>query len=197
MTKDRGRSRKEEEGLGIGTEQTSPPGLQPSSFGLHPSSRRPNPFLGYRRTHRPTRPSEEIHHRVALLIAVAALEVDGDVAVGADLDRPRAPEIRRAGRRGPRAQLVPTLGCERTRAPTAKRWLSSKTTAPSTQAISMSRRFRFNEPDLLADGNVLDGAADQGLAAGRRRRRRMPSVSGEKTMLSGLSTRSAMRCSGS
>ena len=45
--------------------------------------------------------------------------------------------------------------------------LSSNTPAPSTQAISISRRFRFKRAGLLAHGNVFDRSADQSSA--RRR----------------------------
>ena len=147
--------------------------------------------------------SQEVHHGVALPVAVATLEVDRHVAVGTHGNgvAPQRYADRAAVVRAP--NWLPASGCDRIKAPTASRWASSKTMAPSIQAISTSCLFFLMEPVLLADGDVFDRTSDQDLSAGPVGRPwPLCFASGGRMhsgfrMLTGFRIRSRIRCSGS
>ena len=94
-------------------------------------------------------------------------------------------------------QLVPHAGMRADQGPDRQEVLVVENHRPVDAGHLDEPPLPFQRAGLLAHGDVFDGAADEGLAAGHRRQAAGSACPAEKMMLSGLSTRSAMRCSGS
>ena len=109
---------------------------------------------------------QEVHHRIALLVAVSTLEMDRHIAVGTHGNGVSAPKICRFCRGDPGSQLASGVGMRSDQCPNRQ----EMGVIEDNRAVDAGQFDQLPLPldgtGLLADGDVFDRTSDQNLSAG-------------------------------
>ena len=145
---------------------------------------------------------QEVHHRIALLVAASTLEMDRHIAIGTHGNGVSAPKICRSCGGDPGSQLASGVGMRANQGPNRQQMRVVEDNRAVDAGQFDQLPLLLDGTGLLADGDVFNRTSDQDLSAGPVRDRMAVAFPGRAgclgfRMLTGFRMRSRIRCSGS